>query len=193
MVESPMVESPMVESPMVESPMVESPMVESPMAESPMAEAPVAEAPSLEEPPAGASENAELDAELERIRQLVPSGSHDQLGEAFAAARELADRYPQLTEPQHLAAEIAYRLSRWQDAVTFFERGGEPDYPDRLFYFAVALFKTGGRAEARRMLEQCLPSLEMTAYVQSYVAEIMGTDPGAPDDVEDPGSAGARR
>ncbi len=121
----------------------------------------------------------ELKAELERTRLLVPSASRGELADAFTAARELADRYPQLTEPQHLAAEIAYRLSRWDDAVTFFKRGGEPtlSHPGRLFYFSVALYETGARAEARRILEQCLPALEMTTFVQSYVDVILGTDP----------------
>ncbi len=123
------------------------------------------------------SEPSELRAEIERIQQLVPSGSREQLEGAFDAARELADRYPQHSEPQHLAAEIAYRLSRWQDAVTFFQRGGEPSGPDRLFYFSLALFKTGDRAEARRALERCLPALELTGFVRSYVDEILGPGP----------------
>ncbi len=144
----------------------------------PMPETPVPEDPLTEDP---ATWPSELRAELERIRQLVPSGSREQLDEALVAARELAGGYRQLTEPQHLAAEIAYRLSRWQEAVTFFERGGEPSHPDRLFYFSVALFKTGDQAAARRALERCLPSLELTPFVRSFVAEILGADHGRTD------------
>ncbi len=119
-----------------------------------------------------------LKAELDRIRQIVPNATRGELDEAFAVTRELADRYPHVTEPQHLTAEIAYRLSRWQDAVALFERGGEPEpsQPDRLFYFSVALYETGAQADARRLLERCLPSLEMTAFVRSYVGEILGVD-----------------
>ena len=196
--EAPVAEAPVVEAPVTGDPVAQDRTAEAPPAEAPTpestvvdaaapklpelealsAEVPSPEAPSPEESLTAPPEPAELRAELERIQQLVSSSSRDQLSEAFARARELADRYRQLTEPQHLAAEIAYRLSRWQDAVAFFERGGEPSgYPDRLFYFSVALFKTGDQARARRVLEQCLPSLERTAYVQSYVTEILGTDP----------------
>ncbi len=136
---------------------------------------PTAEESPPEDP---ASWPPELTTELEGARQLASDGSREQLGDALAAARELADRYRQLTEPQHLAAEIAYRLSRWSEAVTYFERGGEPEprHPDRLFYFAVALFETGNRAAAREMLERCLPSLERTAFVRSYVEKILEAD-----------------
>ena len=122
----------------------------------------------------------ELKAELERNRQLLLNGSREQLDEAFSNVSELATRYRQLTEPQHLAAEIAYRLSRWPDVITFFERGGSPNHSDRLFYLSVALFETGDQAEARRVLRQCLPTLEMTPFVRSYVEEILGTNLGDP-------------
>ena len=121
---------------------------------------------------------AELRDEIERARRLVPSASRAELTDVLADLRELADRYRQLSEPQHLAAEIAYRLSRWQEAVSFFERGGEPgpNHPDRLFYLSVALYETGDHAEARRVLERCLPSLEMTELVRAYAGEILGDD-----------------
>ncbi len=117
---------------------------------------------------------AELTAELERLHRQVPGSSREQLRQALGSARELADRYPQLSEPQHLAAVIAYRLSRWQEAVAYFERGGEPgpSHPDRLFYLAVALVETGDRTAARGALVRCLPALEQTAFVRSYVEKV---------------------
>ncbi len=148
-----------------------------PVASEGMPSLPVAESAMLEEtsPEDAATLPSDLSAELERTRQLLPSSSRGELEAAFVTARELADRYPQLTEPQHLAAEIAYRLSRWQEAVSLFERGGrpEPSQPNRLFYLAVALFETGDRAAAQGLLERCLPSLETTPFVRSYVDRIL--------------------
>ncbi len=130
----------------------------------------------------------ELKAELERTRQLLPTGSRAELDDALASTQGLANQYRQNADLQHLTAEIAYRLSQWQEAVVFFRRGGdpEPSQPDRLFYFAVALYETGDRAEARRMLEQCLPSLETTAFVRSYAGKILGEEVADGQDNETP-------
>ncbi len=150
-----------------------------PAATEPMPEAPRPDDPSAWPP--------ELRSEVERARQLLPSDSRGELETVLAAVRELADRYPQLTEPQHLAAEVAYRLSEWQEAVTYFERGGEPglNHPDRLFYLAVALFEVGDRAAARENLERCLPSLERTPFVRSYVGKILQAGHEEPSRVQD--------
>ncbi len=175
-----------------------APVAEMPVPETSVAEVPVSETSFAEMPvPDVATDDPttwppELTAELERARQLLPGGSREQLDEAFATVRELADRYRQLTEPQHLAAEIAYRLSRWQEVVTFFQRGGLPGPPDRLFYLSVALYETGDRAQAMKTLERCLPSLEMTAFVRSYAGDILGAEYD-PADREESGSLGARR
>ena len=143
--------------------------------EAPAANPPVADSEKPASPPE-ADPAPELGAELDRIRGRVKDSSREELGEALAVARQLADRYPQLQEAQHLVAEISYRLSRWQEAVTYFRRGGEPrtSHPDRLFYLSVALYETGDQTAARRVLERCLPSLEMTAFVRSYSEKILG-------------------
>ena len=121
---------------------------------------------------------AEVSAELDRWSEVVKSGSRNELVAAFARTRELADRYPQHSELQHWTAEVAFRLSRWDDVVTYFSRGGglDTNRSDRLFYLAVALYETGDRAAARESLERCLPLVEQTDYVREYVEKIRNGD-----------------
>ncbi len=86
----------------------------------------------------------------------------------------MADAHPDLKEAQHLAAEGAYRISRWSDATTYFQRGGDPgeNEPERLFYLAVSLYEQGDAAGAAAALKRALPNLKRTAYVDSYVQKI---------------------
>ena len=74
-----------------------------------------------------------------------------------------------------MAAESAYRLSRWEEAVAYFERGGEPDIqrPERQFYLAVARYESGDRTAAKEALERCLSFLEPTDFVRSYRDKIL--------------------
>jgi hypothetical protein len=94
---------------------------------------------------------------------------------AFYLARELADASPAAREAQFLAAEIAYRLSLWNDALRYFERGGDPgvEQPERLFYLAVCLYETGDLEGAARTLRRCLPRIKRTPFVQSYASKIL--------------------
>ena len=98
---------------------------------------------------------------------------------ALAAVREVADRNPGSAEAQLLAAEIAYRARRFEEAAAYFERGGEPPAgrPDLLFYRAVALYESGRRAAAAEVLERALPSLRRTPFVEEYVGKILGARP----------------
>jgi hypothetical protein len=88
----------------------------------------------------------------------------------------VADAHPELKEAQHLAAEGAYRISRWSDAAAYFRRGGDPGdgEPERLFYMAVAFYETGDRAGAAAALKRALPSLKRTPYVDAYAKKILG-------------------
>lgn len=99
-----------------------------------------------------------------------------ELKEAYQLAREVADAHPDLKEAQHLAAEGAYRISRWSDATTYFRRGGDPgeNEPERLFYMAVSLYESGDAAGAAAALKRALPNLKRTDYVDSYVKKIQG-------------------
>jgi predicted Zn-dependent protease len=112
-------------------------------------------------------------ADLDRARDQANAGDLDA---ALALARKVADARPDLAEPQHVAAEIAYRTSRWKEAVAYFRRGGDPGdgQPLLLFYEAVALYETGDRAGAAATLKRCLPNIRRTAFVEEYARKVLG-------------------
>ena len=112
---------------------------------------------------------------LERVRRLLATGVQEELREGLTLARELADANPGSREAQHLAAEAAYRSARWQDAASYFKRGGDPGdaRPELLFYLAVALYESGEREAAASALERSLPNLERTPYVDAYAKRIL--------------------
>ncbi len=113
---------------------------------------------------------------LDQARQLLgaPRPSKD-LRQAFELARSVADAHPDSKEAQHLAAEGAYRISRWSDATAYFRRGGDPGegQPERLFYMAVSLYESGDAAAASAALKRALPNLKRTPYVESYIHKIL--------------------
>ncbi|MEM7355164.1 MAG: tetratricopeptide repeat protein [Acidobacteriota bacterium] len=112
--------------------------------------------------------------ELADARALLAGGTRTELELAFREIRELADLYPGLVESRVLTAEIAYRLSRWGDAVTHFRRAreGAPLQPEHQFYLAVSLYESGELTEARETLRLCLDRLERTDFVARYSAKI---------------------
>jgi tetratricopeptide (TPR) repeat protein len=112
-------------------------------------------------------------ADLDRAWDLTRAGNLDA---AFALARKVADARPDLAEPQYVAAEIAYRTSRWKDAVAYFRRGGDPGdgQPLLVFYSAVALYETGDRAGAATALKRCLPNIRRTPFVEQYARKVLG-------------------
>lgn len=115
---------------------------------------------------------------LERARTLLGSArTSGELSQAWALAREVADRNPDAADAQHLAAEIAYRSSRWSDAVGYYQRGGEPERPEQLFYLAVSLYESGAAGEAAAVLEKALPRLRRTPFVTGYAERILGSRP----------------
>lgn len=111
--------------------------------------------------------------ELRHIALLRDRGSYD---EALASARRLADANPDSSEAQFAAGELAYLLSRWAEAVSYFERGGEPGEGGQAirFYFAVALFETGQIEAARAMLAPVVGTLARNEFVDRTVQRIMG-------------------
>ena len=112
-------------------------------------------------------------ADLDRARNLADAGDLDA---ALALARKVADARPDLAEPQHVTAEIAYRTSRWKEAVAYFRRGGDPGdgQPLLLFYSAVALYEAGDKGGAATALKRCLPNIRRTAFVEEYVRKVLG-------------------
>jgi tetratricopeptide (TPR) repeat protein len=114
---------------------------------------------------------------LEQARQLLgDQRTAKELRQAFELARGVADAHPDSKEAQLLAAEGAYRISRWKEASTYFQRGGDPgeDQPERLFYMAVTLYESGDRAGAATFLKRSLPNLKRTSYVDGYAKKILG-------------------
>ncbi len=114
-------------------------------------------------------------AVMEQARRLLVSNSQADIRQALRLARQVADAHPDSREAQHLAGEAAYRSARWQDAATYFRRGGDPGdtQPELLFYLAVALFESGDREGAAAVLERSLPNLERTPYVDAYARRIL--------------------
>ena len=114
-------------------------------------------------------------AKLEHARSLLAAArTAGDLDEAWALARDVADRNPASRAAQHLAAEVAYLSSRWTEAASYFRSGGEPARPEQLFYWAVALYESGAAEEAAAVLEKALPRLRRTPFVDAYVERILG-------------------
>ena len=138
---------------------------------------PAATVPAMAAEPTEAEPSAAEREQLEAARRLMGAGATSaDLKQALALAREVADRHPRHQEAQHLAAEAAYRTSRWGDAAAYFQRGGDPGdgRPELLFYLAVALWETGDQAGARRIIARALPNLQKTPYVEAYGKKILG-------------------
>jgi tetratricopeptide (TPR) repeat protein len=129
---------------------------------------------STSTPPPPVALPAAARRDLSKAMGLADKG---QLAEAFALAKHVADANPASREAQHTAAELAYRESRWDDALSYFRRGGDPgdDHPLRLFYLAVTEYETGHRDQAAKTLSRCLSKVRRTAYVEQYVSKITGS------------------
>lgn len=115
----------------------------------------------------------------ERARELLDDArTVSDLTEALQLAGRVADLTPDDVEAQLLAGEVAYRASRWEDAVHYFERAGALDAarPEILFFLAVALYETDRQERARTTLEKALPNLARTAFVNRYVDKILSPD-----------------
>lgn len=121
---------------------------------------------------------------LTRAYELLEAArTRQDLDEPYRLATEVADANPAVRGPQHLAAVIAYRSARWQEAVRYFRRGGDPGEgdPELLFYLAVSLYEAGEPEAAADALRRSLPRIEHTPFVRSYEAKILGP-PGDPSD-----------
>ncbi|MEA2602894.1 MAG: hypothetical protein QOF89_3886 [Acidobacteriota bacterium] len=150
-----------------------APAVKPPAPAEPAAEGKPAESKPAETRPITDAERKKMEQARQLLSQERPA---QELRQAFQLAREVADAHPDAREPQHLAAEAAYRISRWSDAATYFRRGGDPGdaEPERLFYMAVSLHESGDSAAAATVLRRALPNLRRTPYVDTYAKKILG-------------------
>lgn len=116
--------------------------------------------------------------DLEQLRMareaLASARTRGELTGVYEDTAQVADDHPEHGEAQHLAATLAYRTSRWGDAVRYFRRGGDPgpEQPELLFYLAVALYETGDAPAAADALERSLPRLARTPFVEQYRQKI---------------------
>jgi tetratricopeptide (TPR) repeat protein len=116
--------------------------------------------------------------ELDAIQELVREGK---IGDALKRAQRLADAHADLAEAQFVAAELAYRMRRFPDAVAYFRRGGDPGdaRPLLLFYEAVSLYEAGDPASAAVVLKRSLPNIQRTPFVEGYIQKILIPDAGS--------------
>ena len=126
--------------------------------------------------------NAPGALELEVVEggwKVLRSDSRDRFDASYESVRVLADRYPDWAEAQHLAAELAYRLSLWADSVKYFQRADRivSAKPDLQFYLAVALYKSGDATAASAILDQCLPKIQTSDFVNFWVERIRAAAP----------------
>lgn len=131
-----------------------------------------AEAPA----PASALTDDDLKALAQARGLLAGARTRGDLEEPFRLAREVADARPASRTAQYLAAEIAYRAARWEEAVAYFRRGGDPadGNPMLLFYMAVSLYEAGEPEAAADALRRSLPRIEHTPFVRAYRSKILG-------------------
>ena len=111
---------------------------------------------------------------LESGWDILRSDARDRFEDTYDSVRSLANRHPAWAEAQHLAAELAYRLSLWDDAVSYFQRAEKivSQKPDLQFYLAVALYKSGDQQAAAAMLDRCEPHIQNSDFVQFWVERI---------------------
>jgi hypothetical protein len=148
---------------------------------SPAVTHPAPAAPVAGGPPGGALPSAD-ETRLARAQALLARArTAAEIDEAYGVAAELAARHPAHPRVQHTTAEIAYRASRWSDAVRYFRRGGDPGeaQPLLLFYLAVSLWESGNRDEAASVMRRCDGKLRPTPFVQAYRGKILGPTAGS--------------
>lgn len=143
-----------------------------------------ADTPDADRQPAPPASSALSDADAERLRrareELGRARTSSDLALARSLAGDVAERNPGSRQAQRLAGELAYRASSWSEAVRYFHRAGisTGDRPELLFYYAVALWESGEPAAAAVVLEQALPRLRRTPFVDGYIEKILGESAG---------------
>lgn len=151
--------------------------------ESPSAGAPPSAAvaePESSEPTAQAPLSADDRRRLAEARDALSEARVvEDLDRAARLVNEVLSRRPGEPEAELLAGEIAYRGSRWEEAVRHFEAAGDPGIErcNVLFYYAVALYESGRPDDAAAQMRRCTGRLDSTAFVERYRSLILGGGP----------------
>ena len=119
------------------------------------------------------SPSFDLEETREKLRQATDVEDLNRLYNQTVALLDSPSGDPSI---EFLAAEIAYRASRWNDAVRHFSAAGDPgdERPRLLFYLAISLYESGDIAGAKVALERCIDRLSLSPFVQRYRAAILG-------------------
>jgi hypothetical protein len=98
-----------------------------------------------------------------------------ELDQVWALASDLVRDYPNWSEAQKLAGEVAYRASLWDEAALHLSRAGDlSESPHLLFYYAVSLYESGRREEAKEPARLCRDQIRRTDFVDNYLQRILG-------------------
>lgn len=118
-------------------------------------------------------------AALDGLDRLASGKASDKkLRAGFERASELADRYPERSDMQRVAAALAARSGSFADAVRYYDRVGEliQEQPLQLFYLSVALFETDQLDAAATTLRRALPALKQNREVRRYMKRILSEE-----------------
>ena len=108
--------------------------------------------------------------------ELGSAADPSDLTELYERVVKLSEGRSVDRELEFLAAEIAYRASRWNDAVSHFSIAGDPGdgRPGLLFYLAISLYESGDLAGAQITLNRCIGRLSLSPFVERYRIAILG-------------------
>lgn len=115
----------------------------------------------------------EAQATLQRVRDALALEQRQLYDELWAPTRKVAKKHDESAVAQRLAGSLAFRLSRWRDAIRFYRRDESlaTTRPQLQLELAVALHYQGEREEARSEFELCRPLLPASAWVEYWAAE----------------------
>jgi tetratricopeptide (TPR) repeat protein len=140
------------------------------------------QAVSGEDAPAAAGLDEDGRRRLAEARSILRHArAMGDLERAGALVEEVLATHPGHREAELLGGEIAYRGSRWSEAVRHFETAGDPgdERCHLVFYYAVSLYESGRPDEAAAQMERCDGRLDSSAFVDRYRNLILRAGPSA--------------
>lgn len=110
---------------------------------------------------------------VERIRDALETERRDVYESLWSEARKAARRQ-RTAETRRLAGSLAFRLSRWRDAIRYLGADEElvGERPDLQLDLAIALYYEGRLDDAREAFEIARPALSSSAWVGFWALEL---------------------